>query len=343
MRVHSLSIILVAIFCTAANVACDAMNTDHDRHQAEVTGLSFLPHGSTFLSSGFEGSLKVWDSAMCHCLKTLELGHGSITQIAVSTDGKVVACANWDGTVAIWDIASWGKPAILSVHTAPVLSVLFSPDGKTFASAGRDRRVLIWDIDSKTVQRELPSQTAWVECLTYSPDGSFLVSGNWDGVLKVWDVSSGKELRSIQAHDDAVLSMKFSPDGKLLVTGAQDRDPLKFWDTTTWQQVGPAINKEVFRMVPSTVIESVRAVVFLSDDELITASTDFKIRVWNVKNRTVSAEWASQGRGWVSRLALSPDHQVLVSGDLPGEVKCWKLADVLPAARARQTEPVKDQ
>jgi WD40 repeat protein len=67
--------------------------------------VTFSPDGRRLASASYDNTIKFWDSASGHLLRTLT-GHSNIvTSVAFSPDGRTLASGSEDKTIKLWDVS----------------------------------------------------------------------------------------------------------------------------------------------------------------------------------------------------------------------------------------------
>jgi len=119
-------------------------------------------------------------------------GHDdTITALAFSPDGNVLASGSRDKTIIHWDLETREPEGLpLSRHLDDVTSLAFSPDGNLQASGSSDQTIILWDVAAdQPIGKPLRGFTADVLSLVFNSDGSSLYSGTRDGETSVWDTN----------------------------------------------------------------------------------------------------------------------------------------------------------
>jgi hypothetical protein len=111
-------------------------------------------------------------------------GKGTLHDLAVSPDGKLIALAAFLG-VYLCDATTLQDVRWIETNSE-VRSVAFSPDGSVLAAGRTFDSLQLWRTANGELLGELQGHTGAVRGLNFSPDGSLLASGSADGTIRLW-------------------------------------------------------------------------------------------------------------------------------------------------------------
>jgi WD40 repeat protein len=112
-----------------------------------VTSVAFSPDGSTLVTGGADGTVRMWTLGNGPPQLAAELGGHSavITAVAWDGTGDVLVTASPDGVVKVWNADGTERYTIRGVDAPAVIAV--SPDGSRIAVPGSDGTVQVFVVD----------------------------------------------------------------------------------------------------------------------------------------------------------------------------------------------------
>src|SRR5262249_39877967 len=184
-------------------------------HEQAVYALALSPDGKTLVSSGPEGSIRMWKVPSLQAGRSIRVGkeevkipaHGTTVEcLAYSPDGSRFASGSWDHTARLFDAA--GKEiAVLRGHNRGVMALAFSPDSKRLVTCSGDHNanvageIRLWDAADGKDRGLLGRQGDMALGVAFGPGGKTVVSVGRDRVVRVWDVDARSEARAMRPPD----------------------------------------------------------------------------------------------------------------------------------------------
>jgi WD40 repeat protein len=296
-----------------------------------VTSVAWSPKGGYLLSSGFDGTIRLWQPSTCengpfvyiddpHVSQEDQEFDRGVMSIAWSPDGVQFVAGVRDGTLRLYGLETGtsDQPVIKEMAQlkvegqAGVRTVAFSGDGRMLASAGHDGIVRVWATDNKrSLIREFKGHEPWVETVIFSHDSSMVMSGGADGTIRVWNLTTGEQQHTVNAPGP-ISTMALSPDGKLLAAGVTRSD--QHYSLMLVRTHDMQVQQDV------ETRSRINGLAFSPDgtDLAVTGWGDSRARVWSVESARPMLTIDAPADGALRGASYSPDGKHLVVGTAVG-------------------------
>lgn len=165
-----------------------------------------------------------------------------------------------------------------------------------------------------------------------SPNGEYIATGDNEGYVRVFDVETGKEVYSLRRDNywALVWVVRFDPTGQIIACAGDDHRITLWQFEDSDEQLTLGTGKEHN--------DSIRTIVFVDKNTLISGSGDHTIRYWDISNSRnlleqnqldIASECETQSfeqihSNSVRSLSVSKDRNYIVSGGSDGKLVLWK-------------------
>ncbi len=264
--------------------------------------------------------IEIWDVHSDQLMTTLEGHNQSITSVAYSPNGKMLASSDFAGIIRIWEIEN-GSHRVISTPHKIVDKVMFSPDSKTLVS-NRNEDVRLWDTETGVFKVKL-EDTKGFNHIRYDTIGSALYGISREDV-RFWDTNSGKKNKTFSLHQISKsfeIPLALSPDGKTLAIEGADDYSVELWDTQNGKLKKSLAGDQKY--VRGKIIvdgntkwkdyptKDVESIAYSHDGSTLAVGSEDEIVIWDLETST--RKLTLTGEGTFFYLMFSPDGDNIVA------------------------------
>jgi len=303
-------------------------------HEASVQAVAFAPDGKTIASAGVDRTIRLWKTATGELIRTVGEHEGRVLTLTFSPDGKLLATAGPDLKVYLWDPDAGKVVRTLVGHTDTILAVGFSPDGKLLATASLDQTIRVWDAATGRVVRAIEYPEDRAPALAFSPDGREVYAGLTPSPkVRRYSVETGKPTREWVVHRNGDLTA-VAVAGRWVFAGTAGGLVTRF----------DADNQAPPARVPTPGSDTCLSLAASPDGklvlvggghgglDLVEAATLQVVRSFGCRTQgfhVLDQQPTAAGQSRVRTVGFSPTTAFLVAGTEEGQLRVWRLTDLL--------------
>ncbi|KAJ3119874.1 SCF ubiquitin ligase complex subunit cdc4 [Nowakowskiella sp. JEL0407] len=296
----------------------------HD--QFVVTCLHF--DSEKIVSGSDDQTIKIWN-LHGRCITTLAGHDGGVWALAMHQN--LLVSGSTDRTVRVWDWQKGKCGYVFEGHTSTVRCMLLIPSaadglGPIIVTGSRDTTLRVWRLPTSLPENDVMKTFKVAEnpyfmyCLTghtqsvraIAGDENLLISGSYDNSVRIWDLTTGVCKWLCNGHREKVYSVGYSANLGVCVSGSMDSS-IRVWNVND--------GNCLYVLEGHTMLVGL---LEISDDLLVSAAADSKLRIWDLKN---GGECLAELNGHYHAITcFHVDKKLnrIVSGSEMG-VKLWQL------------------
>jgi WD40 repeat protein len=267
----------------------------------------------------------------------------SISTVAFSPDGRLLAAGTVAGYIYLWDVASRQMRGKFTPYETPVAfdridliidCVSFSPDGNMLAIA-IGAWVVLWHLPTNTQVGPIESTHYPVTSVAFSRDGEMLFWGSTDKAIRLmrlrsahfnkrstisFDESSGETLTG---HTARISALAISPDGSILASSGEEKT-VRFWDVANKVQIAELMFHG----------DSIPGIAFNPAGTLLASgSFDGTAILWDVAQRKPWGKPMAHDSSGITGVAFDATGKTLASTARDGSIALWDVQSQNRVAR----------
>ena len=200
-----------------------------------INTLAFLPGDRQLIIAdgrqGEDGFARVVDLADGAVTAAWPAHEDAIADLAISTDGRLLATAGGDGLVKLWELATRQEILRIEAHSSQALSLAFNADATQLVTGGTDRQLSVWDAKTRDRLIALGKPAAPITAVAWAAgNGAIFTATDAGQVMRYTELkphtgaqsSDSAQEKKYESADDTLYALAASADGTRVFASTHD-------------------------------------------------------------------------------------------------------------------------
>ncbi len=282
-------------------------------HNKVITSINFNNFGSSFITTGADYIVRVFDAAKNTETNVFSGFSSSVTEACFDHTEQLLFAGSLDKTAKLWTLKN---NKLLNTFTGHIdyINCVKSLNAQQHGLTGStDRTIREWDYNTKSLVRKFNCISA-CHSLAIAPDDSFILSGHMDGTVKLW-ASNDKPEKVFDLHEDKVLQIRMIKNDQILTLGKDET--IKLFDIRK--------DQPIYTINDSKIPQYCESAIAVSPDKKYFAvgSTKGNIYIVNLNDGNVDSVINNKGTAAINGLCWRPFNSQIYVGDASGFLTIW--------------------
>ena len=329
----------------------------------KVTSATIVPKRELLVTTGADGTARLWAlSGKGRLLHELR-GNGEITAGAVSPDGRLLITTSTDTTARAWELPSGVLVSDLIGHNNRVMGVAFNKDGSAFVTWSVDETARVWDRGHGAARVVLAGHGDAVTGASFDASGETVLTTTANGKARLWASHVDSDLEPVASVPTPIEAAEFSAAGNAVAVAgpgaivvfdaqgnqigrfsARSVDALAVDRDGLFIAAAEGLRTSIWRLPESEPVSSVDVPEIPTALALDTGGARLAIGSANgqVRIRTLNSDLFATLAGPeqpVTSLAFSPAGDRIAAGFANGALEAWRLSDGRSLYRKSEHSP----
>jgi WD40 repeat protein len=113
-------------------------------------------------------------------------GNSSISSVAFTRDGRVLAACGFDRNIRLWEATTGQEIGNFIGHCDRVSVLTFTEEGSVLISGGYDGTVCLWELNTGKLINRFKGHQDKITCLKINWQKKTMLTASSDGTVKIW-------------------------------------------------------------------------------------------------------------------------------------------------------------